>query len=102
MILDIYQVDAFTDTLFGGNPAAVVPLETWLPEDTMQLLALENNLSETVFFVPGAPAAVDNNEAAHDFEIRWFTPEVCKVNYHRAWRKLRFCIEIFRTCNWCQ
>jgi predicted PhzF superfamily epimerase YddE/YHI9 len=69
MTLDIYQVDAFTDSLFGGNPAAVVPLQSWLPEDTMQLLALENNLSETVFFVPAT------DTTAHDFEIRWFTPE---------------------------
>ncbi|MHA4845256.1 PhzF family phenazine biosynthesis protein [Flavitalea antarctica] len=70
MTYDIYQVDAFTSKLFGGNPAAVVPLKTWLPEDLMQLLALENNLSETVFFVPS-----DNQEEA-DYDIRWFTPEV--------------------------
>jgi len=64
--LKIYQVDAFTDTLFGGNPAAVCPLEEWLPDETMQKIAMENNLSETAFFVK------DENE----FHIRWFTPKV--------------------------
>ena len=45
----IYQVDAFTNTLFGGNPAAVMPLDQWLPDERMQAIALENNLSETAF-----------------------------------------------------
>jgi PhzF family phenazine biosynthesis protein len=67
--LKIYQVDAFTNTLFGGNPAAVVPLTEWLTEDMMQAIALENNLSETVYFVKS-----DDPEA--DFDIRWFTPKV--------------------------
>jgi PhzF family phenazine biosynthesis protein len=62
----IYQVDAFTSNLFGGNPAAVCPLDKWLPEKTMQKLAFENNLSETAFFV---------NEGSH-YHIRWFTPEL--------------------------
>ncbi len=62
----IYQVDAFTDRLFGGNPAAVVPLENWLPDATMQLLARENNLAETAFFVPMAEA--------NSWHLRWFTP----------------------------
>ena len=52
MRLPIYQVDAFTDSLFGGNPAAVCPLDAWLPDATMQAIAAENNLSETAFFVP--------------------------------------------------
>ncbi len=69
MTLPIYQVDAFADKLFGGNPAAVVPLQEWLSDTLMQQIALENNLSETVFFVPSA------NEG-HDYDIRWFTPEV--------------------------
>jgi PhzF family phenazine biosynthesis protein len=64
MKLDIYQVDAFTSKPFGGNPAAVVPLETWLPDETMQSIALENNLSETAFFV----------KRDGRYEIRWFTP----------------------------
>jgi PhzF family phenazine biosynthesis protein len=68
----LYQVDAFSSKIFGGNPAAVVPLQTWLPDATMQNLALENNLSETVFFVPSQKAGVD-------FDIRWFTP-VDEVN----------------------
>jgi PhzF family phenazine biosynthesis protein len=69
MNLTLYQVDAFTDKLFGGNPAAVIPLEQWLDEELMQKIALENNLSETVFFVPASKPGAD-------FEIRWFTPEV--------------------------
>lgn len=66
MQLAIYQVDAFTDKLFGGNPAAVVPLKEWLPDTLMQKIALENNLSETAFFVP----------VNDGFHIRWFTPAV--------------------------
>lgn len=64
--LKIYQVDAFTDKLFGGNPAAVCVLEKWLPEELMQNIAGENNLAETAFVVPKGDA----------FEIRWFTPTV--------------------------
>jgi len=52
MKLTLYQVDAFTNKLFGGNPAAVIPLENWIADDLMQKIALENNLSETVFFAP--------------------------------------------------
>lgn len=62
--LEIYQVDAFTDRLFGGNPAAVIPLKDWPEDALMQQIALENNLSETAFFLP----------AAEGFHIRWFTP----------------------------
>ncbi|MBT5307363.1 MAG: PhzF family phenazine biosynthesis protein, partial [Candidatus Scalindua sp.] len=65
MELDLYQIDAFTDRPFQGNPAAVIPLETWLPDNIMQSIAEENNLSETVFFVP----------TRNGFHIRWFTPE---------------------------
>ncbi len=61
----LFHVDAFTDQLFGGNPAVVCPLETWLPDETMQRLAAENNLSETAFFV--------REEAG--YHLRWFTPE---------------------------
>ncbi len=60
----VYIVDAFTRELFGGNPAAVCPLNEWLPDTTMQQLAKENNLSETVFFV----------KEAYHYRIRWFTP----------------------------
>jgi predicted PhzF superfamily epimerase YddE/YHI9 len=66
MRLPIYQVDAFTDSLFGGNPAAVCPLEAWLPEKTMQAIAAENNLAETAFFV----------REGTDYALRWFTPTV--------------------------
>ena len=68
----LYQVDAFTDKLFGGNPATVIPLERWIDDDVMQRLAMENNLSATVFFVPSA-------NADYDYEIRWFTP-VLEIN----------------------
>ena len=68
--LPIYQIDAFTDMLFAGNPAAVVPLSRWLADDVLQKIAMENNLSETAFFVP----CDDKDEA--DFHIRWFTPTV--------------------------
>ncbi|MDB5250740.1 MAG: PhzF family phenazine biosynthesis protein [Segetibacter sp.] len=61
----IYKVDAFTSFLFGGNPAAVCPLETWLPDELMQKLAAENNLSETAFFV----------KEGDNYHLRWFTPE---------------------------
>lgn len=68
--LPIYKIDAFTDILFAGNPAAVVPLAKWLPDDVLQKIAMENNLSETAFFVPCS----SDDEA--DFHIRWFTPTV--------------------------
>ena len=60
----IYQIDAFTSTLYTGNPAAVCPLEYWLDDTVMQLIARENNLSETAFIVPDG----------QDYQIRWFTP----------------------------
>lgn len=66
----IYQVDAFTGEIFGGNPAAVMPLEGWLSDKTMLALAIENNLSETAFFV----RLPEEDEA--DFHIRWFTPGI--------------------------
>lgn len=67
MKFTLYQIDAFTNKLFGGNPAAVIPLKKWIPDELMQNLAMENNLAETVFFVPS------KNKKA-DFDIRWFTP----------------------------
>jgi PhzF family phenazine biosynthesis protein len=66
MRLPIYQVDAFTDRLFGGNPAAVCPLQSWLPDAVMQAIASENNLSETAFLVGDGGA----------YALRWFTPIV--------------------------
>ncbi|MDN3658538.1 PhzF family phenazine biosynthesis protein [Ferruginibacter paludis] len=69
MNLALYQVDAFANRLFSGNPAAVIPLQQWLDDTVMQNIALENNLSETVFFVPSGTAGAD-------YDIRWFTPEV--------------------------
>jgi PhzF family phenazine biosynthesis protein len=65
MTIPVYQVDAFTDKVFGGNPAAVCPLQDWLTDDLLQKIAQENNLSETAYFV----------ERNGDYDIRWFTPE---------------------------
>jgi len=69
MRLKLFQVDAFTDRQFGGNPAAVVPLEQWLPDATLQAIAAENNLSETAYFV----------KQGERYHLRWFTP-ACEVN----------------------
>ena len=64
MRIPLYQIDAFADGPFTGNPAAVCPLDAWLPEDVMQAIAAENNLSETAFFVP----------EGEGYRLRWFTP----------------------------
>ncbi len=64
MELTIFQVDAFAEALFAGNPAAVVPLKEWLPDHVLQNIAMENNLSETAFFIPEEKG----------FHLRWFTP----------------------------
>lgn len=63
----LVQVDAFADRPFTGNPAAVMPLDEWLPDETLQAIAMENNLSETAFAVPAT-------EGDADYELRWFTP----------------------------
>lgn len=67
--LPIFQVDAFAERPFAGNPAAVIPLDHWLPDEVMQSIAAENNLSETAFTVPS-----ERDDA--DYELRWFTPTV--------------------------
>ena len=64
MRIPLYQIDAFAERPFTGNPAAVCPLESWLPDDVMQAIAAENNLSETAFFVP----------EGEFYRLRWFTP----------------------------
>ncbi len=64
--MQLYQIDAFAEKIFTGNPAAVCPLENWLPDELMQKIAMENNLAETAFYVP----------TADGFFIRWFTPTV--------------------------
>lgn len=64
MELSIYQVDAFANAVFQGNPAAVVPLDAWLPDAVLQNIATENNLSETAYFVP----------EGEGYHLRWFTP----------------------------
>ena len=66
MPIPIYQVDAFSARVFGGNPAAVCPLESWLPDDVLQSIAAENNLAETAYFV----------KTGDRYHIRWFTPTV--------------------------
>lgn len=67
MRIPFTQVDAFADTAFGGNPAAVMPLARWLDDGMLLKIAQENNLSETAFFLP-------DETGAADFELRWFTP----------------------------
>jgi PhzF family phenazine biosynthesis protein len=67
MKLRLWQVDAFADHVFGGNPAAVVPLQSWLPDSDMQSIAQENNLAETAFFV---------RRGEMDYDLRWFTPSM--------------------------
>lgn len=64
MKIPLYQIDAFTSEPFKGNPAAVCPLDEWLPDRTMQEIAAENNVSETAFFL----------KRATDYALRWFTP----------------------------
>ncbi len=66
MKLDIYQIDAFTDKIFGGNPACVVPLNNWLPDGLLLDIAKENAVAETAFFI----------EKGDKFHLRWFTPEI--------------------------
>jgi PhzF family phenazine biosynthesis protein len=68
MALPIFQIDAFTSKAFSGNPAAVCPLMEWLDDGLLQLVAAENNLSETAYFVP----------RGDHYELRWFTPR-CEV-----------------------
>lgn len=64
--IPLFQVDAFSDQVFRGNPAAICPLNEWLPDDLMQQIAMENNLAETAFYV----------QQTDHVEIRWFTPTV--------------------------
>ena len=66
MKLKVYVANAFSKKIFGGNPAAVVPLENWLDEELMQQIAAQHNLAETAFIVP----------REKDYSIRWFTPIV--------------------------
>ena len=66
MKLDIYQVDSFTDTLFSGNPACVIPLDKWLPDEIMLKMARENAVAETAFFI----------RKEGSFALRWFTPDI--------------------------
>src|SRR5215218_8870681 len=65
MKLTIYQVDAFAEKVFKGNPAAIIPLDDWIDDKLMQQIAMENNLSETAFFV----------KTDTGYHLRWFTPE---------------------------
>lgn len=90
--LRVFFVDAFTDRVFSGNGAAVAPLDEWLATETLQLMAREHNLSETVFLVPTP------NDAEHDYHIRWFTPtveaQICGhatlAAAHVLWRHLEY------------
>mmetsp|Transcript_52686 Transcript_52686/g.125879 ORF Transcript_52686/g.125879 Transcript_52686/m.125879 type:complete len:312 (+) Transcript_52686:86-1021(+) len=72
--IPIYQIDAFTSVPFRGNPAAICPLDKWLPDATLQAIAMENNLSETAFIIPSDLGAETTNECVYN--LRWFTPTV--------------------------
>lgn len=88
MRLQQFQIDAFSERAFGGNPAAVVPLTAWLPDACMQAIAAENQLSETAFFVP--------EQGKGRYALRWFTPtrevDLCGhatlATGHALWREL--------------
>lgn len=88
----IYLIDAFAQKLFQGNPAAIIPLSTWLPDEQMQAIAAENNQSETAFLVPGEGNA---------FGLRWFTPtkevDLCGhatlATAHALWKEMNFASE---------
>ncbi len=67
MVIDLFQIDAFTDRMFKGNPAAVCPLKTWLPNTVLLDIAKENNLAETAFFV---------QLESGNYHLRWFTPRI--------------------------
>ena len=71
MKLTIYQVDAFAERVFTGNPAAIIPLQDWIEPALMQQIAMENNLSETAFIVNSHTSQQNTNG---DYHIRWFTP----------------------------
>ena len=82
-----FIVDAFTDTVFKGNPAAVCLLDKWLSDDTLQNIAKENNLSETAFTVKN-----DNH-----YELRWFTPvekSICAAM--QPWQRLLFFLDFLK------
>ncbi len=66
MKLSIYQIDAFTENIFGGNPACVIPLENWLEDDLLLKIAQENAVAETAFFI----------KKENFYHLRWFTPEI--------------------------
>ncbi|MFN1219101.1 PhzF family phenazine biosynthesis protein [Chryseobacterium kwangjuense] len=66
MKLELYQIDAFTDELFMGNPACVVPLKNWLPDEMLLKIARENAVAETAFFI----------DSGEEIQLRWFTPEI--------------------------
>ena len=87
LVLKQYVVDAFTSTVFRGNPAAVCVLEEWIPDNLMQNIAKENNLSETAF-------TVKNGDI---YDLRWFTPEA-KLIYAAMllWGQLLYCFDSWK------
>lgn len=82
MKIPLFQLDSFSDQAFGGNPAAVCPLDDWLPDETLQAIAIENNLSETAFIVEAGASENDSEDESDDFDyhLRWFTPG-CEVDF---------------------
>jgi len=74
LTIQIYQLDSFSDRMFAGNPAAVCPLDEWLDDETLQAIALENNLSETAFFVREDGGDISGEDGGDGYHLRWFTP----------------------------
>ena len=89
--LRLFQVDAFASEVFAGNPAAICPLDEWLPDATLQSIALENNLSETAYLVPQGDG----------YHLRWFTPG-CEVELcgHATLAAAFIVFEQLRSRNW--
>ena len=86
MELEIYQIDAFTSKVFGGNPACVVPLDEWLGDEVLIKIAKENNVSETAFFVKNK----------NGFHIRWFTPDLEMDLCGHATLATAYCLKEYR------
>ena len=86
MELEIYQIDAFTSKVFGGNPACVVPLDEWLDDEVLIKIAKENNVSETAFFVKNK----------NGFHIRWFTPDLEMDLCGHATLATAYCLKEYR------
>ena len=87
---EIYQIDAFTDKIFGGNPACIVPLKEWLPDSILKNIAAENAVAETAFII----------DCGNYFKLRWFTPEIEMDLCGHATLAAAHCIEEYQAGRW--